>query len=344
MVVISGGKLLGVAAVTGVKTWIIWPWTTRSCLFSHPNSPPTILVAPKFSNLRLLGSKSYAKAAAFVVPLGAAAADMNLDLCGPPKTTPPMVPVIPSVPNSTVKSRLASLESHLNELSVLIKSLIESVGALVALVTKLLSTPTVMDVLVKKCVNGLAKQNKGLAAVVFVMQRSITHLEKRCEQAGLEDRSDVNDMVDDDNNDNKDFSVYDNIFDVIMHLWKDQPSSIKSSPDQTAKWMNSMVKNSHELVSIMGKIYELEMFDTLSSKKEQMIHSFTKRLRTDLSYALWPLLALKDNFTMDMAIELAQRIKDNQRMHLKSTLPVFAPASAMVPAPQITATSFTTYT
>ncbi|KAG9298694.1 hypothetical protein G9A89_012762 [Geosiphon pyriformis] len=40
--------------------------------------------------------------------------------------------------------------------------------------------------------------------------------------------------------------------------------------------------------------------------EEQKIHSFTKGLRTNLSYALWPLLALKDNPTMDMAIELAQ--------------------------------------
>ncbi|KAG9307170.1 hypothetical protein G9A89_016998 [Geosiphon pyriformis] len=40
--------------------------------------------------------------------------------------------------------------------------------------------------------------------------------------------------------------------------------------------------------------------------EEQKIHSFTKELRTDLSYALWPLLTLKNNPTMDMAIELAQ--------------------------------------
>ncbi|KAG9303751.1 hypothetical protein G9A89_018648 [Geosiphon pyriformis] len=78
--------------------------------------------------------------------------------------------------------------------------------------------------------------------------------------------------------------------------------------------------------------------------EEQKIHSFTKRLRTDLLYALWPLLALKDNPTMDMAIELAQRIKDNQRMHLGSTLPVFAPVPVMASAPQMAATSFATHT
>ncbi|KAG9287794.1 hypothetical protein G9A89_017389 [Geosiphon pyriformis] len=78
--------------------------------------------------------------------------------------------------------------------------------------------------------------------------------------------------------------------------------------------------------------------------EEQKIHSFTKGLRTDLLYALWPLLALKDNFTMNMAIGLAQRIENNQRMHLGSTLPVFAPAPVMAPTPQMAATSFAAQT
>ncbi|KAG9293923.1 hypothetical protein G9A89_019261 [Geosiphon pyriformis] len=59
--------------------------------------------------------------------------------------------------------------------------------------------------------------------------------------------------------------------------------------------------------------------------EKQKIHFFTKELKTDLLYALWPLLVLKDNSTIDMANELAQRIEDNQRMHLGSTLSVFAP-------------------
>ncbi|KAG9306130.1 hypothetical protein G9A89_016034 [Geosiphon pyriformis] len=45
-----------------------------------------------------------------------------------------------------------------------------------------------------------------------------------------------------------------------------------------------------------------------------------------------------------MAIELAQRIKDNQRMHLGSTLPVFAFAPAMAPASQMAAASFAAQT
>ncbi|KAG9301612.1 hypothetical protein G9A89_016682 [Geosiphon pyriformis] len=78
--------------------------------------------------------------------------------------------------------------------------------------------------------------------------------------------------------------------------------------------------------------------------EEQKIHFFTKGLGTDLSYALWPLLALKDNPIMNMAIELAQRIENNQRMHLGSTLLVFAPASIMASTSQMVATSFAAQT
>ncbi|KAG9295514.1 hypothetical protein G9A89_013543 [Geosiphon pyriformis] len=47
---------------------------------------------------------------------------------------------------------------------------------------------------------------------------------------------------------------------------------------------------------------------------------------------------------MDMAIELAQRIEDNQKMHLRSTLSVFAFAPVMASASQMAATSFAAQT
>ncbi|KAG9301531.1 hypothetical protein G9A89_008383 [Geosiphon pyriformis] len=78
--------------------------------------------------------------------------------------------------------------------------------------------------------------------------------------------------------------------------------------------------------------------------EEQKIHFFTKRLRTNLSYTFWPFLALKNNPTIDMAIELAQQIEDNQRIHLGSTLPVFASAPVMAPASQMAAVSFAAQT
>ncbi|KAG9284789.1 hypothetical protein G9A89_003712 [Geosiphon pyriformis] len=190
-----------------------------------PSLPPKLFSntfgGPKNFKLSFVGSKSYAKAAVFVVLLGAAAADIDLDLGGSSKTTTPMLPAVSSVFNFAVESRLASFESHLSELSVLIKFLVKPVGALVALVTKLLSTLSVVNVSVKECVDGLAKQNKGLAAVTTIMQKRITCFEKICKWACLENRSDSNNMVDNvDNDDNKDkdFSVYDNTFDVMMHL------------------------------------------------------------------------------------------------------------------------------
>ncbi|KAG9300546.1 hypothetical protein G9A89_002424 [Geosiphon pyriformis] len=162
------------------------------------------------------GSKSYVKAAVFVVP--PAAADMDLNLGDFSKTVTSVLPAVSSAPNFAVESKLASLESHLSELSVLIKSLVESVGALIVLVTKFLSTPTAMDMSVKKYVDGLAKQNKDLAAIAIVIQKRITCLEKKCEQICLEDKSDNDNMVDDNDNNDKDFLVYDNTFDIMIHL------------------------------------------------------------------------------------------------------------------------------
>ncbi|KAG9301032.1 hypothetical protein G9A89_015768 [Geosiphon pyriformis] len=71
---------------------------------------------------------------------------------------------------------------------------------------------------------------------------------------------------------------------------------------------------------------------------------FYKKLKTDLFYAFWSLLVLKNNPTMSMAIELVQQIEDNQKIHLKSTLPVFAPASVMASALQMVATFFVVQT
>ncbi|KAG9297395.1 hypothetical protein G9A89_009479 [Geosiphon pyriformis] len=148
------------------KKSLLSPSKLSSNTFGGPK-----IFKPLFAEL-----KSYAKAAAFVVSPGAAA-DINLDLGGLSKTTTPMVPVVPSVPNSAVEFRLASLESHLSKLFVLIKFLVEPVGALVTLVTKLLPTSSAVDMSVKECVDGLAKQNKGLAAVATVMQKRLTRLE-----------------------------------------------------------------------------------------------------------------------------------------------------------------------
>ncbi|KAG9305208.1 hypothetical protein G9A89_010716 [Geosiphon pyriformis] len=78
----------------------------------------------------------------------------------------------------------------------------------------------------------------------------------------------------------------------------------------------------------------------INQTEKQKIYSFKKGLRTDLSYVFWSLLVLKNNPTMLMVIELVQRIKDNQRIHLRFTLPVFVPAPVMASALQMTATSF----
>ncbi|KAG9301620.1 hypothetical protein G9A89_016690 [Geosiphon pyriformis] len=157
----------------------------------------------------------------------------------PPPITTLLLSVALSAIDNAVNARLAFLESHLGELFLLIKSLVEPDGTLVVLVTKLLSTQSAVDVSVKESVVGLAKQNKDLAAIAMVIQKRITCLKKKCEQAYLEDVSDNddiddnNDDIDDNNVDNvedKNFSVYDNTFDVMINKLPLAASDSFSSP------------------------------------------------------------------------------------------------------------------
>ncbi|KAG9306095.1 hypothetical protein G9A89_015999 [Geosiphon pyriformis] len=85
--------------------------------------------------------------------------------------------------------------------------IIEPIGFLVVLITKLLSIPPVIDVLVKKSLAELAKQIKAVNAVTSIMQKKIMNLKKKCEQACLEKVFDNDDINNDNNDDNKDFLV-----------------------------------------------------------------------------------------------------------------------------------------
>ncbi|KAG9294455.1 hypothetical protein G9A89_001960 [Geosiphon pyriformis] len=229
-----------------------------------PSLPPKLSFnsagGPAFLKLSLVGAKSYAKAATSVVPSVAAAANMGLAFSTSPKVVVPLLPVVSSGSDVAVNARLASLETQLSELSLLIKSIVEPVGSLVALVTTLLSTPPVIAETMKEsclCCGFCATKGSG----ALKLRSGKVHY-------NISDDEDMDDNDDDDDDDGnaKDFLVYDDIFDVMMELWEVQFSNIKSNPDQTAKWMSSLVKSSHELVCIMGKMYELDMFNTLSNK------------------------------------------------------------------------------
>ncbi|KAG9292566.1 hypothetical protein G9A89_006937 [Geosiphon pyriformis] len=210
-----------------------------------------------FKLLSLVEAKSYAKATTSVVPPVAAAADTGLAFSTSPKVVVPLLPVASSGSDVAVNARLASLETQLSELSLLIKSIVEPMSSLVALVTMLLSTSPVITEAIKESMIGLGNQIKAVHAVASVLQKEVGALQLRSGKVHhniFDNKNMDNDDDDDDNDDNgdvKDFSVYDDTFDVMMKLWEVQSSNIKSDPDQTAKWMSSLVKSSYELVCIM---------------------------------------------------------------------------------------------
>ncbi|KAG9288409.1 hypothetical protein G9A89_015615 [Geosiphon pyriformis] len=89
------------------------------------------------------------------------------------------------------------------------------------------------------------------------------------------------------------------------------------TPILISKWRMELEKRTQspgEVVTEYAKAIRKLIKRVNSGKnwtEEQNIHSFTKELKTDLLYALWSFLALKDNPTIDIAIELAQKIEDN---------------------------------
>ncbi|KAG9300842.1 hypothetical protein G9A89_004472 [Geosiphon pyriformis] len=156
----------------------------------------------------LIGAKSYAKAATSVVPpvaAVAAVAETGLAFSTSPKVVGPLLLVAFSGSDVAVNARLASLKTQLSELSLLIKSIVEPVGSLVAL----------------ESVIELGNQIKGVCAVASVLQKEVGTLKLRSGKVQYNISDDENmDDDDDDNNDGdaKDFSVYDNTFDVMIEL------------------------------------------------------------------------------------------------------------------------------
>ncbi|KAG9297657.1 hypothetical protein G9A89_011172 [Geosiphon pyriformis] len=105
-----------------------------------------------------------------------------------------------------------------------------------------------------------------------------------------------------------------------LATWFSQETDINAkfrTPILISKWCIELERRTQspgEVVTEYAKAIR-KLIKCVNSERnwteEQKIYSFTKELRTNLSYALWPLLALKDNPTMDITIELAQQIEDN---------------------------------
>ncbi|KAG9297644.1 hypothetical protein G9A89_011159 [Geosiphon pyriformis] len=195
-----------------------------------PSLPPKLSSnsagGPIIFKSSLIGAKSYAKTATSVVPSVAAAADTDLAFSTSPKVVVLLLPVASSGSDVAVNAKLASLETQLSELSLLIKSIVEPVGSLVVLITKLLSTPPIMAKAMKENVVGLGNQIKAVHAVASVLQKEVGAL---------------------------------TITYLMIKTWMMMMMMMMMM-------MSSLVKSSHELVCIMGKMYELDMFNTLSSK------------------------------------------------------------------------------
>ncbi|KAG9303233.1 hypothetical protein G9A89_013559 [Geosiphon pyriformis] len=170
----------------------------------------SVRILPIVNQKKVISLKDAFKAkltATSVVLSIATAADIDLAFGFLPKGVVSLLSVVFFGSNVVVNARLAFLETQLSELSLLIKFIVEPVGSLVVLVTKLLFTSSVITEAMKKSVVGLRNQINAVCAVASVLQKEVGAIKLR--------------NMDNDNNDNNDvknFLVYDDTFDAIIEL------------------------------------------------------------------------------------------------------------------------------
>ncbi|KAG9302248.1 hypothetical protein G9A89_008739 [Geosiphon pyriformis] len=243
-----GGNLDSVVVKTGIlRKCHIW-WETPGCRrcfrcqkMGHlatdcKISLPSTSKIPKVFKSCFVGSASYAKTAApsglskfpsLVASLGASAAD------------------------PAVSSRLNSLEKQISDLAALIKSIVEPVGSLVALVSCLLDDNAAKAVQVKKDIISMKSAANNFSNLMVGVSKNITCL-----------RSEVNfgDMNYDGMLAAKPSFLSEDTIEHVIALWQISGAETRSNIKSTRLFLSEFIFDSRNLNSIIKRIHELELF------------------------------------------------------------------------------------
>ncbi|KAG9299322.1 hypothetical protein G9A89_013970 [Geosiphon pyriformis] len=192
-------------------------------------------MAPKMFKPHFVSSLSYAKASV------------------PPVLSefPPLVAAAPSVTvvNSLVSSWLTFLESDLAKLSVLIESIVKSVGSMVKVFEQFVNgnlvSSSAFGLRVNEILVYISTFNKAVV-VVLKTECDFEDVNMSSLHVGLS-------------------SFDDDMFSNLMSLWKHKSAAIKTDAFKTAKWLIGLVNNSAILFEIVQKMSFLDIKATANS-------------------------------------------------------------------------------
>ncbi|KAG9298352.1 hypothetical protein G9A89_002840, partial [Geosiphon pyriformis] len=244
----SQGDLNSAVVKTGtLRKCCIW-WETPGCrhcfrcqemghlaIDCKISPPPTPKVLKVFKS-HFVGSASYAKTAA---PSGLS-------------EFPPLVaPLAASVVDPAVGSRLDSLEKQISDLAALVKSIVEPVGFLVALVSRLLDDNVTKAVQVKKDLISMKSAANNFSNLLVGVSKDITCLRFEV---------DFGDMNYDGMLAVKPSFLSEDTIEHVIALWRMSGAETRDNIESTRLFLSEFIFDSKNLNGIIERICGLRLF------------------------------------------------------------------------------------
>ncbi|KAG9305256.1 hypothetical protein G9A89_001518 [Geosiphon pyriformis] len=211
-------------------------YLAADCKVSLSSSPKF----PKVFTPHFVGLKFYAKASA------------PLDFSGfPPLLSLVSSPVV--VGDPLVLFQLSSLESDLTKLSVLVKSIVKSIGFLVTIFEQFINSDLVLSSVLGLRINEVLVHMGFFSRTVSKLGRKVVSLKKECciKDIDMSDNLELPPVVNDE------------VFSNLMSLWEHKSVDVKTNPFKTAEWLIGLVSCSATLFSVIQKMSSLDKFSSV---------------------------------------------------------------------------------
>ncbi|KAG9302702.1 hypothetical protein G9A89_005176 [Geosiphon pyriformis] len=244
----SQGNLDSAVVKTGtLRKCCIW-WETPGCwccfrcqemghlAVNCKISSPPIPKVPKVFKSCFVGSASYAKTAA---PSGLS-------------EFPSLVASLAaSVADSAVGSRLDSLEKQISDLAALVKSIVEPVGSLVALVSCFLDNNAIKAVQVEKDIVSMKSAANNFANLMVEVSKDIVCLRSEVDFGGM----DYDGVLA-----AKPSFLSEDTIECIIALWRMSGVETRGNIESTRMFLSEFIFDSRNLNGIIERIRGLELF------------------------------------------------------------------------------------
>ncbi|KAG9292026.1 hypothetical protein G9A89_017925 [Geosiphon pyriformis] len=200
---------------------------------------PSTLKVPKVFKSRFVDSASYAKTAA---PSGLS------------EFPPLVVSSAASAADPAVSSRLDSLKKQISDLAALVKSIVEPVGFLVALVSRFLDDNVIKAVQVEKDIVSMKSAANNFSNLMVGVSKDIAYLRSKIDFGNM----DYDGVLA-----AKSFFLSEDTIEHVIALWRMSGAETRSNIESTRLFLSEFIFDSKNLNGIIKRIRELGLFSPI---------------------------------------------------------------------------------